>query len=93
MVVISTLSISKTERIEVRASTPVKQLLQEAARSYHKNVSEFLLDARTSAANQAFADRRHFNLNVEQCDQFQSAFDRPVQEKPRLQCLLTKPGS
>ncbi|EQD51392.1 hypothetical protein B1A_01256, partial [mine drainage metagenome] len=28
----STLNFSKTERIDVRASTPVKQLLQEAAR-------------------------------------------------------------
>jgi hypothetical protein len=31
---------SKTERIDVRASTPVKQLLQEAARACHKNVSD-----------------------------------------------------
>ena len=85
-------SISKTERIDVRATTPVKQLLQEAARSCHKNVSEFLLDAGISAANQALADRRHFNLNAEQWDQFQSALDRPVQEKPRLQGLLSKPG-
>ena len=34
---------SKSERIDVRASLPVKQLLQEAARVAHKNVSEFLL--------------------------------------------------
>ena len=88
----STLNISKTERIDVRASTPVKQLLQEAARSCHKNVSEFLLDAGISAANQALADRRHFNLNAEQWDQFQSALDRPAQEKPRLHGLLSKPG-
>ncbi len=41
----STLSSSKTERIDVRTSTPIKQLLQVAARSCHKNVSEFLFDA------------------------------------------------
>ena len=34
---------TKTERIDVRASPPVKQLLQEAARVAHKNVSEYLL--------------------------------------------------
>ena len=39
----STLNVTKTERIDVRASTPVKQLLQEAARASDKNVSEFLL--------------------------------------------------
>ncbi len=44
---------SKSERIDARASMPVKQLLQEAARVAHKNVSEFLLDAGILAANQA----------------------------------------
>ena len=31
-----TQNLSKTERIDVRASGPVKQLLQEAARACHK---------------------------------------------------------
>lgn len=46
----SPLNITKTARIDVRASTAVKQLLQEAARACHKNVSEFLLDAGVTAA-------------------------------------------
>ncbi len=88
----STLSPSKTERIDVRASTPVKQLLQEAARACHKNVSEFLLDAGVTAANQALADRRHLVLNSKQWDEFQEALNRPVAAKPRLKKLLTKQG-
>lgn len=88
----STLGLAKTERIDVRASSSVKQLLQEAARSCHKNVSEFLLDAGISAANQALAERRHFALTDAQWDEFQQALDRPVQAKPRLQNLLSKPG-
>ena len=88
----STLSLSKTERIDVRASTSVKKLLQEAARSCHKNVSEFLLDAGVIAANQALADRRHFVLNDAQWAAFQQALDRPVQAKPRLKKLLSDPG-
>lgn len=88
----STLGLSKTERIDVRASAPVKQLLQEAARACHKNVSEFLLDAGVNAAKQALADRRHFVLNSEQWNAFQKALDRPVKPKPRLKKLLTKPG-
>lgn len=48
-------NLSKTERIDVRASTAVKQLLQEAARACHKNVSEFLLDAGVTAAAQTLA--------------------------------------
>lgn len=88
----STISLSKTERIDVRASTSVKQLLQEAARSCHKNVSEFLLDAGITAANQALADRRHFLLKDAQWDAFQQALDRPVQDKQRLNKLLSEPG-
>ncbi|GAH13962.1 unnamed protein product, partial [marine sediment metagenome] len=32
---------SKSTRIDIRASVAVKQLLQEAARASHKNVSEY----------------------------------------------------
>lgn len=85
-------SLSKTERIDVRASATVKQLLQEAARSCHKNVSEFLLDAGILAANQALADRRHFVLTDTQWDAFQQALDAPVQPLPRLKQLMTEPG-
>ena len=86
------LHLSKTERIDVRTSSSVKQLLQDAARASHKNVSEFLLEAGVTAANQALADRRHFVLNEEQWQAFQEALDRPVQAKPRLEKLLTEAG-
>ena len=88
----STLNLSKTERIDVRASGPVKQLLQEAARACHKSVSEFLLDAGVTAASQTLADRRQFVLSEAQWQAFQEALDRPVQHKPRLKKLLREPG-
>lgn len=86
------MNLSKSERIDVRTSGPVKQLLQEAARAMHKNVSEFLLDAGVTAANLALAERRHFALGDEQWQAFQQALDRPVQPKPRLAKLLSEPG-
>jgi uncharacterized protein (DUF1778 family) len=82
----------KTERIDVRTSSSVKQLLQEAAQACHKNVSEFLLDAGITAANEALAERRHFVLDDEQWAAFQQALDRPVQSKPRLRRLLSESG-
>lgn len=90
--IMGTSNLSKTERIDVRASTPVKQLLQEAARACHKNVSEFLLDAGVTAAAQTLADRRQFVLSEAQWQAFQDALDRPVQSKPRLKKLLREPG-
>jgi uncharacterized protein (DUF1778 family) len=90
----STLNLSKTERIDVRASSSVKLLLQEAARACHKSVSEFLLDAGVVAANQALADRRHFVLDDDaQWQAFHAALDAPTQAKPRLTQLLTEPGA
>ncbi len=88
----SPLNITKTARIDVRASTAVKQLLQEAARACHKNVSEFLLDAGVTAAAQMLADRRRFELDDERWQAFQELLDRPVQSKPRLKKLLREPG-
>lgn len=85
-------NLSKTERIDVRASTLIKQMLQDAARASHKNVSEFLLDAGVAAAAQTLADRRQFVLDESQWQAFQEALDRPVQNKPRLKKLLREPG-
>ena len=84
--------LSKSERIDVRATLPVKQLLQEAARAAHKNVSEFLLEAGILAANQMLADRLRFELSPEQWDAFQAALDKPVTVKPKLNQLLSEPG-
>lgn len=92
-VIMNTLCLAKTERIDVRTSGVVKQLLQEAARTCHKNVSEFLLDAGVTAANQALMDRRHFVLDEAQWQAFQTALDRPVQPKLRLKQLLHAPGA
>ena len=88
----SAANFSKSERIDVRASAPVKQLLQEAARVAHKNVSEFLLDAGITAANQTLADRSRFELDAQQWRAFQAALDRPVTAKPKLKKLLSEPG-
>lgn len=85
--------LSKTERIDVRASTPVKQMLQEAARACHKNVSEFLLDAGVTAAALTLADRRRFVLGAAEWQAFQAALDRPVQSKSRLKKLLRESGA
>jgi len=85
-------NLSKTERIDVRASTLIKQMLQDAARASHKSVSEFLLDAGVTAAAQTLADRRQFVLDESRWQAFQEALDRPVQSKPRLKKLLSDPG-
>ena len=51
---------NKSERIEVRTTSNMKALLQRAAASSHKNVTEFLLEAGINAAEDALVDRRMF---------------------------------
>jgi uncharacterized protein (DUF1778 family) len=82
----------KSERIDIRTNTAVKKLLQQAALASHKNVSEFLLEHGLIAAEETLTNRRLFVLDSDQWQAFQAALDRPVQEKPRLRSLLTKPS-
>lgn len=89
----STPNRSKTERIDVRASAPDKLLLEKAARASHKTVSEFLLDAGVTAAEQALADRHRFMPDEAHWRAFREALDRPVKTKPRLRKLLREPGT
>lgn len=89
----ATTTIAKTERIDVRANLSVKQLLQDAARTCHKSVSEFLLEAGITAANQTLADRRRFELDEKQWQQFLQTLDRPVSAPHnRMKALLNEPG-
>ncbi len=85
-------SEAKSERIEVRTTPSTKALLQRAATSSHKNVTEFLLEAGIAAAEGALIDRRLFLLNDAQWSAFQDVLDRPVMSKPRLSRLLLERG-
>lgn len=91
----STPAQPKSERIDVRATPAVKQLLQEASQVKHQNVSEFLLEAGILAANQTLADRRRFMLDDAQWQAFTEALERPVAGSgatPRLHSLLKEPS-
>lgn len=81
---------AKSERIEVRTTPRMKVLLQRAAAFSHKNVTEFLLEAGITAAEETLVDRRLFQLEAKQWRAFQDALDRPVVQKPRLARLLAE---
>lgn len=82
----------KTERIDIRTTPTAKAILQQAASSVHKSVSEFLLDIGLSTASETLADRKLFALSDEQWQEFQQALDHPEKERSRLKKLLTLPG-
>jgi len=83
----------KSERIELRTTARVKDLLQRAAAASHKNVTEFMVDAAVEAAEDALAGRRAFRLDEERWRAFEAALDRPAEAKPELAALLRTPGA
>ena len=84
---------ARSERIDIRTTPHVKRLLQEAAATSHKSVSEFLLDSALSKAAEVMADRRLFVLDDAQWDAFMAALDAPPQPMPRLERLLREPSA
>lgn len=81
---------NKSERIEIRTTPNTKALLQRAAASSRKDVTEFLLEAGIIAAEDALIDRRMFRLDEQRWRTFQDILDRPVVDKPRLARLLAE---
>ena len=81
---------NKSERIEVQTTPIIKALLEQAAVSSGKTVTEFLLKAGIAAAESTLADQRLFRLDEQHWQAFQDILDRPVADKSRLSRLLAE---
>lgn len=84
--------MEKTERIALRASARERELLYEASRATDTTLSQFVLDAATTAAENVLADRTRFQVPAAQWAEFVELLDRPTLDKPRLRDLLTEPS-
>jgi uncharacterized protein (DUF1778 family) len=82
----------KSERIDIRTTLRVKRLLQEAAATTNKTVSEFLVDSALTEAAEVLANRRVFFLNEKRWQEFIAALDAPPSPAPRLEKLLREPS-
>jgi uncharacterized protein (DUF1778 family) len=82
----------RTERLHVRLSRAAKQTLQAAATAQRKSVSEFVLDAALSDAEERLADRGVFTLDGKRWDAFVAALDGPPRRHPRLERLFREPS-
>lgn len=82
----------KDQRITVRISSAQRELLARASRTEETTLSEFILDAATTRAEDVLADRRLFTLDTPESKAFLAVLDRPVQDKPRLRRLLADPS-
>ncbi len=76
----------------MRVSAAQRELLAEASRTEATTLTEFIIDAATTRAEDVLADRRHFVLDADAYGAFLQVLDRPVQDMPKLRRLLHKPS-
>jgi uncharacterized protein (DUF1778 family) len=84
--------LAKPERIAVRASQEQRDLIRRASEVTSTTVSDFVLRASISRAEEVLADRRVFRLPADRWNAFVEMLDRSPVEKPRLRSLLTEPS-
>jgi uncharacterized protein (DUF1778 family) len=82
----------KEERIEVRLASAEKDRIRQAAVLSHQNLSEFVLRAVRTVADETLASQTRFVLPEEQMNAFYAALDQPAKSIPRLRELLRKPS-
>jgi uncharacterized protein (DUF1778 family) len=83
---------NRTEKLDLRLSRAAKQTLQAAATAERKSLSEFVLDAALSEAEERLADRHVFTLDRKNWDAFVAALDAPPRRHPRLERLFREPS-
>ena len=85
--------VNRTDKLDLRLSPAAKRTLQAAAAAERKSVSEFVLGAALSQAEERLADRRVFTLDAESWDAFTVALDAPAKRHPRLVRLFREPST
>ncbi len=81
---------SKDARIDLRVSLTQKTLLELAAASQGKKLSDFVISASTEAAQMALADQNRFVLPEEQMTKFLESLEGEPRDIPELRALFAR---
>lgn len=84
------MNVTKSERINLRASTREESLLRRAAEAEDVPMSAFILGTAVEQAERVLADRRWFTADSKQFEEFVRLLDEPVQTD-RLAELFSRP--
>lgn len=82
---------TKSERINLRASTREESMLRRAAEAEEVSVSTFILGSAVEQAERVLADRRWFMADSETFEEFVRLLDEPV-STDRLAELFSRPS-
>lgn len=83
-------SNTKDTRIDIRVSQTQKALLEQAAASQGKKLSDFVISTSTEAAELALADQNRFFLSEAQMQKFLDRLEEEPQEIPALKALFAR---
>ena len=78
----------RTERLNFRLTAQQSTVIRQAAQIEGKSVSDFVLDAATSAARNAISDQQLFTLDDEAFDRLLAILDAPPKPDPKLHKLF-----
>jgi uncharacterized protein (DUF1778 family) len=76
--------------INIRVKRHIRALIDRAAATTDKTVTEFVLDAACREAKDVLLDRRLFNLDESAYQAFVAALDAPPQQNSKLKELLSR---
>lgn len=83
-------SSTRSEKLDLRLTPSAKQKIVCAAAAEQRTVSDYVLEAALSKADETLADRQHFGLNAEQWSAFLAALDAPPRAHGRMERLLNE---
>lgn len=86
------MAIARSEKLDLRLTPDAKRMLQDAAESLNRTVTDFVLDSALSSAAETLADRQRFGLNQKQWQAFLAALDAPPRCPARLARLMREPS-
>lgn len=84
--------MSKDARLAVRLGEAQLEQIRTAADVAGQTVSDFVVRTLTHEAANVLANRAAFALDDAAWTEFQALLDRPVQHKPRLEKLMSRPS-
>jgi uncharacterized protein (DUF1778 family) len=82
--------VSKNARIDLRVNATQKTLLEEAAASQGKKLSDFVIGASTEAAQIVLADQNRFALPEVKMKLFLAKLEEEPKALPKLKALFER---
>ncbi len=82
--------VERDSTIHIRASKQTKELIETAASTVGKSLSEFMLESARKQATNVLLDQRLFVLESVQYDAFVKALDHPPPAGAKLKALMKR---